>query len=122
MSRGGAIVAASGVAVLALAGAAGAAVPAVRVEAGPARPAESGARDSSATVGPLAIGAAVRDETGAEIGHVTRLTTDKQGRSVAEVRDNEDVYTIPASDLFARGGAAYSRLDRDQLKRLGMAH
>jgi hypothetical protein len=100
----------------ALPAAAFAAVPATAANAGPARPPESGARDSAATLGPLAIGAEVRDATGAEIGHVTRLTTDKHGRSVAEVRDNDDVYAIPVADLYARRGAAFSNVTLDALK------
>jgi ABC-type transporter Mla subunit MlaD len=124
MTRHGvAIAAALGAAVLAVAGAAAkSAVPATAVAAEPARPAESGAHDSAATLGPLAIGATVTDRTGVEIGHVTRLTTDKQGRSVAEVRHDEDVYSIPVADLFSRHGAALSRISLEQLKRSGMAH
>jgi hypothetical protein len=110
-------------AVLAFAGTAACAqVPAVQVEAGPARPVESGGRDSPATLGPMAIGAAVRDRTGAEIGHITRLTTDRQGQSIVEVRQNEDVYSIPLADLAAHDGEAVSNLDQAQLKRLGMSH
>jgi len=100
----------------ALPGGAFADVPAVAAKAEPARPAESGAHASAATLGPLAIGAEVRDATGVEIGHVTRLTTDKAGRSVAQVRDNEDVYSIPVDRLFARGGAAVSTVTLDALK------
>jgi len=120
MIRGGA--AALSAAVLALAGAAASAeVPAVQVEPGRAQPVESGAHDSSATVGPLAIGAAVREGGGAEIGHITRLTTDREGRSIAEVRENEELYSIPLSDLVARDGQAVSSLSRADLKRLGMS-
>jgi hypothetical protein len=97
-------------------GAALGAVPATAAKAGPARPAESGAHDSAATLGPLAIGAEVRDLTGAEIGHVTRLTTDKHGGSVAEVRDGEDVWSIPVSDLTQRNGGAVSTITLDALK------
>jgi hypothetical protein len=119
--RGGATFLAA--AVLALAGtAASAEVPAVQVEAGPVRPNESGAHDSPATLGPMAIGAAVRDRAGAEIGHITRLTTDRQGRSIVEVRQNEDLYSIPLADLSAHDGEAVSSLDQAQLKRLGMSH
>ncbi|HWF77020.1 MAG TPA: hypothetical protein VN694_07550 [Caulobacteraceae bacterium] len=84
--------------------------------AGPARPPESGAHDSAAMLGPLAIGADVRDSGGADIGHVTRLTTDKQGRQVAEIRDGEAVYAIPIEYLYARGGAAFSTVTLDALK------
>lgn len=101
---------------LMVAGAATAAVPAVTAMAGPARPAQSGARDSAATLGPLAIGADVRDATGADIGHVTRLTTDKQGRQVAEIRDGETVRQLPLGYLYARGGAAFSTVTLDALK------
>jgi hypothetical protein len=45
----------------ALPAAAPGAVPATSAQAGPARPPESGAHDSAATLGPLAIGADVAD-------------------------------------------------------------
>jgi hypothetical protein len=93
-----------------------AAVPASAAQAEPARPPESGARDSAATVGPLAIGAEVRDATGGEIGRVTRLTTDKAGRSVAQLRDNDDVYAIPVEHLSVRGGGAVSDVTLEALK------
>jgi len=82
----------------------------------PARPAVSGGHDSAATLGPLAIGATVRDGAGAEIGRITRLTTDKHGRSVAEVRHGDDVYAIPVEALYARGGEAFSTLDLEALR------
>ena len=110
------LVGAAALVAVALPGAVFAAVPATTALAGPARPPESGARDSAATLGPLAIGADVRDATGADIGHVTRVTTDKTGRSVAEVRDGESVYTIPIDDLYARRGAAFSTVTLDALK------
>ena len=124
MSRSGAIVTTVlAVAVLASAGvAAAASVTAVAMTPGRARPTESGGHDSAATLGPLAIGAAVRDRDGAEIGHVTRLTTDRSGHSVAEVRQNEDVFWIPVDQLHASGGAAVSALTADELKRSGAAH
>lgn len=96
-------------------------ISATTATAGPARPAESGAKASAATLGPLAIGADVRDSTGAEIGHITVLTTDKDGRSVAKVRRDEDVYTIPVGDLYARHGGAVSSVTLEQLKRGGDA-
>ena len=97
----------------------GAPVTATRADQEPARPAESGAQDTAATVGPLAIGAAVHDPAGALIGHIVLLTTDEQGRSVAKVRNEEDVYTIPTDDLFVRGGSTFSRSTLDQLRRGG---
>lgn len=108
----------TGVAVIvaALPAAAIAAVPVTAALAGPARPAESGGHDSAATLGPLAIGADVRDVTGADIGHVTRLTTDKGGRQLAEVRDGDATYSIPVDDLYARHGAAISTVTLSTLK------
>jgi hypothetical protein len=91
-------------------------VTAVAAEPSRARPAESGARDSAATVGPLAIGAVVADRNGEEIGQVTRLTTDAGGRSVVEVRNNEDLYSIPVEQLFAHGGRAFSVMTLERLK------
>jgi hypothetical protein len=99
----------------------GPAVGAVAAQAGPARPTESGAHDSAATVGPLAIGAAVKDPSGLEIGHIVLLTTGGDGRSVAKVRDNEDVFDIPIDELFVRRGVTFSRLPRASLERGGGA-
>ena len=96
---------------------AGDAVPVVTASPDKARPAESGGHSSAATIGPLAIGSKVRDAAGAEIGHVTLLTTDKAGRSVARVRQGEDVYTIPVADLYARDGAAFTTLTLAELRR-----
>jgi hypothetical protein len=101
---------------------AGEGVTAVAMTPGPARPAESGGHDSAATRGPLAIGANVTDRSGAEIGHITRLTTDKAGGSIAEIRQNEDVFSIPIDDLYAHGGAAVSALTLEELKHSGAAH
>ena len=95
---------------------------AVAVQPGRARPAESGARDSAATLGPLAIGALLRDRNGAEIGHVTRMTTDKDGRSVAEVRHDEDLFSIPTAMLYSHGGKAFSSQTLDELKHSAAAH
>jgi len=95
---------------------------AVAVQPGRARPAESGARDSAATLGPLAIGALVRDRNGAEIGHVTRMTTDKDGHSVAEVRHDEDLFSIPMDLLHAHRGKAFSSQTLDELKHSAAAH
>ena len=117
-------VAALAAAVLAQAGVAAADVGITAVPALPqrAQPAESGAHDSAATLGPLAIGASVTDSNGAEIGRVTRVTTDKNGRSVVEVRNDEDLFSIPAEALFTRGGKAYSVQTLDALKHSAAAH
>jgi len=117
-------VAALAAAVLVQAGAAAAdvGVTAVPAQPGRAQPAESGAHDSAATLGPLAIGATVTDPNGAEIGRVTRVTTDKNGRSVVEVRNNEDLFSIPARALYTRGGKAFSGETLDTLKHSGAAH
>lgn len=117
-------VAALAAAVLAQAGVAAAdvGVTAVAAQAERARPAESGAHDSAATLGPLAIGAAVSDPTGVQIGRVTRITTDKNGGSVVEVRRNEDVFWIPAGLLQTHGGNAFSVETLDELKHSGAAH
>ncbi len=87
-----------------------------------ARPAESGAHDSAATRGPLAIGGGVPAPNGLEVGRVTRVTTDKNGRSLVEVRLDEDVFSIPAADLYTHGGKAFSAQTLDQLKHSGAAH
>jgi hypothetical protein len=95
---------------------------AVAAEPGRARPAESGAHDSAATLGPLAIGALVTDRNGEEVGRVTRLTTDAKGRSVVEVRHNEDLYSIPVDTLYTHGGGAFSVVTLERLKHSAEAH
>jgi hypothetical protein len=97
-------------------------VTAVAATPGRARPAESGAHDSAATMGPLAIGALVTDRNGQEVGHVTRLTTNAKGDSVVEVRNNEDLYSIPVEQLFAHGGTAFSVMSLERLKHSAEAH
>ena len=125
MTRPGAALAAALVAAtLACAGAAAAdtGLTAVAMQPGRARPSESGAHDSAATLGPLAIGALVSDRNGAEIGHITRLTTGKDGRSVAEVRHDEDMFSIPTAMLYTHGGKAFSSQTLDELKHSAAAH
>jgi ABC-type transporter Mla subunit MlaD len=102
--------------------AADAGVTAVATQPGRARPAESGAHDSAATLGPLAIGAAVTDPNGLEVGRVTRVTTGKNGRSLVEVRLDDDVFSIPAEGLYTHGGKAFSAETLDQLKHSAAAH
>jgi len=125
MTRPGAAFSAALVAtILANAGvaAADAGLTAVAVQPGRARPAESGAHDSAATLGPLAIGALVTDRNGAEIGRVTRMTTDKDGHSVTEVRHDEDLFSIPMNLLYTHGGKAFSWRTLDELKHSAAAH
>jgi len=125
MTRPGAAFSAALVAtILANAGvaAADAGLTAVAVQPGRARPAESGAHDSAATLGPLAIGALVTDRNGAEIGRVTRMTTDKDGHSVTEVRHDEDLFSIPMNLLYTHGGKAFSSRTLDELKHSAAAH
>jgi hypothetical protein len=101
---------------LAQSAAPGATLSAVKATAGPARPAESGASNSAATTGPLAIGSIVKDRAGATVGHIVRLTTDKRGVSVAQIRLGEDVFSVPVSELFSRGGEVLSTVSLDDLK------
>jgi hypothetical protein len=103
-------------AILLLAGAAAPELPAVKATAEPARPAESGASESAATSGPLAIGSRVVDRSGAEVGRLVRLTTDKKGVDVAQIRLGEDVWSVPVADLFARQGEVLSTVTLDDLK------
>ena len=93
-----------------------AAVTAITAQAGAARPPESGAHDSAATLGPLAIGADVRDSTGADIGHVTRLTTGKDGPPGRRDPRRRERLRDPHRYLFARDGAAFSTVTLDALK------
>ena len=96
-------------------------LPAEKTKAEPARPSVSGANASAATLGPLAIGSTVKDRTGATIGHIVLLTTDKAGASVARIRQGEAVYTVPVVDLHARAGGVVSTVTLDDLRRQGGA-
>jgi hypothetical protein len=97
----------------------GADVTGVKSVAGPAHAAESGAVDTTATVGPLAIGAIVRDASGVTLGHITRLTTDKSNVPIAEIRMGVDVYAIPVAALFTNHGRVISTVSADELKQGG---
>ena len=50
------------------------------------------------------------------------LTTDANGRSVVEVRHNEDLYSIPVDVLYAHGGTAFSVMTLERLKHSAAAH
>ncbi len=97
-------------------------VTAVKTTAGPVRAAESGAVDTAATVGPLAIGARVEDAAGAPLGNLARLTTDQSGASIAQVRQGQDVTYIPVSELTVRRGVLVSHLTAAELKAAGAVH
>jgi hypothetical protein len=50
------------------------------------------------------------------------LATDKTGRHVAEVRQNENLYSIPLAAISAEGGKAVSDMTADDLTASGAAH
>jgi hypothetical protein len=117
--RAGHTLALSIFAVSALAGAATAQSAADLIQARPAGSAADHAVDASAVSGAFAIGAEVRDRNGASMGHVARLTTDKNGQQQLMVRKGVDSFAIPAAQVRIEHGVAVSALTREELKAQG---
>lgn len=103
----------------ALAGAATAQSAADLIQARPAGSAADHAVDASTTSGAFAIGAEVRDRGGASMGHIARLTTDKNGQQQLMVRKGVDSFAIPAGQVRIEHGVAVSALTREELKTQG---
>ncbi len=84
-----------------------------------AAPAASDAgRNASALVGPLAVGATVRDSSGQTLGRISRLTTGADGQTVVMLRKGVDSFSIPANRLHLTSEGVVSDLTRDGIKAL----
>ncbi len=75
-------------------------------------------RNASALVGPLAVGATVRDSSGQTLGRISRLTTGADGQTVVMLRKGVDSFSIPANRLHLTNEGVVSDLTRDGIKAL----
>ena len=75
-------------------------------------------RYASALVGPLAVGATVRDSSGQTLGRISRLTTGADGQTVVMLRKGVDSFSIPANRLHLTSEGVVSDLTRDGIKAL----
>ncbi|WGU38331.1 hypothetical protein [Phenylobacterium sp. NIBR 498073] len=64
------------------------------------------AKDASATAATLAVGATVKDKTGANIGTVTEVKPDAAGQQVATIKMGADTFAVETSKLAIADGSA----------------
>ena len=64
------------------------------------------AKDASATAATLAVGATVKDKTGASIGTVTEVKPDAAGQQVATIKMGADTFAVETSKLAIADGSA----------------
>jgi hypothetical protein len=92
-------------------------------DAGPAQPAATGgAANAAATTPGLAVGLAVKDNTGATIGQITDLKTDTDGKQVAVVNMGGEAFSVETDRLAVQNGAAAINATQAQLKAMIRRH
>ena len=87
--------------------------------ADPAAGATSGASagsDASATAATLAVGASVKDKTGATIGSVTEVKPDAAGKQVATIKMGADTFAVETDKLAIADGSATINATQAELK------
>lgn len=71
--------------------------------------------DASATA-PLAVGATVKDKTGAPIGEVTAVKPDPGGKQVATIKMGTDTFAVETDKLAIAEGSATINATQAELK------
>jgi hypothetical protein len=84
-------------------------------EASPSASSPSGA-DASATAATLAVGATVKDKTGASIGQVTAVKPDDTGKQVATIKMGADSFAVETDKLAIADGSATINATQAELK------
>lgn len=87
--------------------------------ADPSAGASSGAAagsDASATAATLAVGASVKDKTGATIGSVTEVKPDATGKQVATIKMGADTFAVETDKLAVADGSATINATQAELK------
>lgn len=82
--------------------------PAASTSVAPATPA--------APTAALATGMTLKDNTGAAVGSITELKPDVSGSQMATIKMGEDTFTVAASGLAVRDGAAVINLTQAELQ------
>ena len=84
-------------------------------ESSPAASSPMGA-DASATASTLAVGATVKDKTGASIGEVTAVKPDPTGKQVATIKMGADSFAVETDKLAIADGSATINATQAELK------
>ncbi|MBA4011630.1 MAG: hypothetical protein C0481_07160 [Phenylobacterium sp.] len=74
------------------------------------------AKDASATAATLAVGATVKDKTGASIGTVTEVKPDAAGQQVATIKMGSDTFAVETNKLAIADGSATINATAAELK------
>lgn len=72
--------------------------------------------DASATAATLAVGASVKDKTGATIGTVTEVKPDAAGKQVATIKMGADSFAVETDKLSVADGSATINATQAELK------
>ncbi len=72
--------------------------------------------DASATAATLAVGASVKDKTGATIGSVTEVKPDATGKQVATIKMGADTFAVETDKLAVADGSATINATQAELK------
>lgn len=78
--------------------------------------AASAGADASATAATLAVGATVKDNTGASIGTVTDVKPDAAGKQVATIKMGADTFAVETDKLAIADGSATINATQAELK------
>jgi len=94
------------------------AAPAFAQDAAPQSPSPAAAKgaDASATAATLAVGAMVKDKTGAPIGTVTEVKPDATGKQVATIKMGADTFAVETEKLAIADGSATINASAAELK------
>lgn len=79
-------------------------------------PADAQGADVNATASTLAVGASVKDKTGATIGSVSDVKADAAGKQVATIKMGADTFTVDTEKLAIADGSATINATADELK------
>lgn len=74
------------------------------------------AADTSATTAALAVGLAVKDNTGASIGTITSLKPEASGKQTATIKMGADTFAVDSASLVVQGDAAVVNASQAELK------
>ena len=74
------------------------------------------AADTSATAAALAVGLAVKDNTGVSIGTITSLKPEAGGKQTATIKMGADTFAVDSASLAVQGDAAVVNASQAELK------
>lgn len=78
--------------------------------------AETGSAANTSATAPLANGMTVKDNTGASIGMISKMTPDSSGGSMVTIKMGADAFQVPAANLAVMNGSAQINLTKAQIE------